>query len=275
MNPNDMTATELLTPRPNLASLAAADWPAVVDVVADRVPAFVPSKPSLLDTTRAIAAIDGDDTCALALGYAADLQAERKAAEAHFKPYNQAADTLRKRLVELRDGWLDAYKGETDRLKKLVLAYEAEKARKAREEEERLAREARAKAAAERARIEAEAQAEAERLAAEGRHDQAEAVIEQAALDAEDVRAEPIVIAPPAPSAFAGTGAGRRTTWKPEYGNLLDLVVAAAQNPEAYLHYLTWNEKAIAAAVRAQGEACRIPGVKAVAEAGLAIRASR
>ena len=125
-------------------------------------------------------------------------------------------------------------------------------------------------AAAEIERAAAEATAKAEQAERE-----AHAITEQAEREVLEVVAEPIIIPPmPAPAKVGGVSKAI-PKYRPVFGNVRDLIAAAATNPDAYAQYLTFNDKAIGAAVRAQGDKFRCPGVEVVEETGMTIRASK
>jgi len=277
--------------------------------IMERVPAYVSARPDLLATTGAIQTITGPDDVELALTYARDLQAEAKAAKEHYDPYNQAAHDLRNRLASLRDGVLAKYKDELDRIKALTMRYQQEQERIRREAEAKAAAEARRKQQEEQERIRREAEevahklreeqaqrdrdalaraaelektdraaaaAELERAEREAEvNRQAEAeIMAQAESEAQEVVAEPIIL-PPTPEPVKVAGTSGRKKFIPVYGDKLNLIAAAAQNPMAYAQYLAFDEKAIGAAVRAQGMAFKCPGVDVEEETGMTIRASR
>lgn len=169
----------------------------------------------------------------------------------HFKPFNNAANDLRNKMAQLRDGYLEAPIEHIKRLEGLVLAYrqmEAEKERARLAEQERVAK-VEAERVAEEKRQEIADQAAAQ-LALARTPEDAAAIMEQADMDAADVR--PVEILPPPPlfttaqvtSATAkAAGSSFTTRYKAKLVDLRQLIAAAATNPEAYINYLCFNQE--------------------------------
>lgn len=82
--------------------------------------------------------------------------------------------------------------------------------------------------------------------------------IEEAAARVEEASVRTVAVAAPAKTK----GFGLRDNWQPEYGNLQDLIVAAAANPKLAIN-LTWNTAQITATVKALKSNTDIPGVTA------------
>lgn len=118
-------------------------------------------------------------------------------------------------------------------------------------------------------RLAAEAmKAEQERLAAEARAAEEAGDIDTAINKTFEasMAAAPIV----APQAAKVSGISHRETWSAEVTNLHALVVAAAENPQAYLMCLQVNQTALNGVARNQKGAMAIPGVRAVSSATVA-----
>lgn len=248
-------------------------------LILDRVPdPALDGAISLLETSRGIEAVKDADTCALALRYAADLNKSIKLITEHYAPYNKAANDLRNGMAQLRDKTLEPFQKEIERAKGMALTFErSERARIA--EENRIAElKAREAQEAEKQRIEDEALAKANDLAAAGKGEEAKAVLNQAVMEIEEVKAAPIVIAPQAPSGIRSGGASipKKYTFEedPEAGGLLALVVAAAKNPDAFLHYLCLSDQ-VSKACNAQGERFRLPGYRTVPKESIRLASSR
>lgn len=121
-----------------------------------------------------------------------------------------------------------------------------------RAEEARQAEKRRKLEAEERRREEERRLAEAERLEAQGRNDEAEAVIEA------PVVTPPVVMAPAAPKV---AGVSTRKVWKFE---IVDVSLIPRQ-------YMMPNERAIRSAVQTLGKAATIPGVRAYQDDVMAV----
>ena len=87
-------------------------------------------------------------------------------------------------------------------------------------------------------------------------------------MQAEEAAFAPTAMA--APSKLAGVGTTKRFTVRRI--DLIELVKAAAADPEAYLHYLEPATTEINKQVRASGARTRIPGVEIQQVAGLTVR---
>lgn len=168
---------------------------------------------------------------------AADLEAHRKSLTKPLLDAKRAIDVLFAPAIEDRARYETILK---DRMAKWQAADRANRA-----EQERIARE---QQAAEAARLREE-QAKAE---AEGN---LEAAVE---LNfAAELASAPVA----APQAVKVAGISTRTAWDFEVTDFDLLIVAAANNPAAFRQYLMPNEKAIRAAVKAQHEAFKVPGI--------------
>ena len=131
-------------------------------------------------------------------------------------------------------------------------------------EQERLAAEAAARAERERIAEEERLAAEAAAAAEAGDTERAE----ELAMQAEEAAFAPTAMA--APTKLAGVGTTKRFTVRSI--DLIELVKAAAADPEAYLHYLEPATTEINKQVRASGARTRIPGVEIQQVAGLTVR---
>lgn len=241
----------------------AALW---IENVAARVPPCDQEMvaPGLIQTARAIEAVKSNDDAALAVSYSRDLAVCKKEIEAHYEPYTGTAFKLHKRMVALRAGAVARIGEEITRLDGLAVGWNRFERARIQEEERQQRLKVEADARAEKKRIEDEAQAKADELAAAGKAEEADAIIEQAALDVADVRPAPIlmpVAGPSAKSAIASVGGSLSTYHKWELTDLMLLVKAATENPAAYLPLLCVNEKTVNAMVKAQGMMFRAPGI--------------
>lgn len=214
-----------------------------------------------------------------ALQTVTDLKAEIKDITTHFKPYNDAANRLRTRMAELRDTTLQGVDAHIKRLEGLVLAYRRDEQRRellAQQERARLARvEAERVAAEKREAI----RKEADRVAAEqSRIEDASAVLEQAELDAQDVR--PVEVLPPLQRPLAShtaavakaTGTGFTTHYSTELIDLLTLARAAVENPQAFLGCLAFNSIYADRMATLQKDDFNVPGVELVKREGIVSR---
>lgn len=241
--------------------------------VTHSVPAYTPMHPGLLGITGAVQHATSDAQQSEALRLAALLTGEANRARDHYQPYTQAASKLHKSLVAMRDSVAGIYEAEFTRLKKVALDYHLEQQRLVREEEQRRVREAQERAEIERRRIAMEAQAEANRLVQQGQFAAAQQVAEQAQAQQVQVRVEPVVVPTYQPSAANQVGVKVTKTYRPVYGNLHELVWAAAHNPAAFMPYISFNEAAVKAAANAMGLALQLPGVTVEEVQGLAVSA--
>lgn len=238
---------------------------AMTQTMLDRIPtADTMSVAATLACTLQITAINDADTQALALRYAADLNGGIKSIEAHYDPWKKGAHAFHKGTVALCDGAVKPFADEIARIKGIALTFEQSERKRIAEENRIAEQKAREAQEAERKRISDEALEKANQLADAGKIQEAEDVMVQAVVDSEEVKAAPIVIAPQAPSGVKAGGAAKIKTYAydedPEAGGFLALVIAAAQNPDAYLPYLCINEKVTNKACNAQGLRFKLPG---------------
>jgi hypothetical protein len=248
--------------------------PDTIAVIIDRIPA--PDTTDIdrtLNTVEGITIVEDQEDRELIGNYLQDLANGKSRMEGHYEPYAKAAHTLHRAITGLRGDSLKRIAEHDARLRKLALDYDREQARiaAAKAEAARIEREEAARI--ERERIEAEAQAEADRLAAEGRHDEAEATIEDAldrADQAEQAAAIPIPSAP-APRASYG-GATVRENWKFEVVDMAAMVQAAAAPGGGWIMaYLAPDDKSLRSAAKAQKSKLKIPGVRVYDEGSLAV----
>jgi len=151
-------------------------------------------------------------------------------------------------------------------LRSALAAYvkrEEEKARVAREAAEKQARIEREEAAEKLARE----QARAATLKTPEAQEKARDRIEAAEAEVENAAVAAVVVQAPAKVA----GFSVRDNWQPEYGNINDLIKAAAADPKLAA-YLTWNTKECSATVKALKARTDIPGIRAVNNTTTAVR---
>jgi hypothetical protein len=208
------------------------------------------------------------------------IEEERLAAEARRKQQEEQARIAEAARIE-RERIAEAARIERERIAEAARIERERIEHEAQERAAKLESEGKAKAAAaeiERAaaasRAEAERAAAASKAEAERAEREALAVQEQAEREVLDVEAE-IVVMPPEPEPVKVAGIGSRKYYEPVYGEIKALVAAAAQNPDAYLQYLAFNERAVKAAVDAQKLAFRCPGVTVKETAKPTTRASK
>ena len=178
---------------------------------------------------------------------------EKRIAE-HFEPSRKALDSAKKEILAARDSLVKPLAEARGVLSDKAVTYQ--------QEQERIAREAQAKADAEARKK------EEERLAA----------IKEAEAWSDDEEVERIqttVAAPPvkaAPPAVAKvSGASSRTTWHAEVVDVGTLINHIAGNPD--LHFLVEpNMKALNRIAVAEKENMAIPGVKAVPSTSVVTR---
>ncbi len=176
-----------------------------------------------------------------------------KALDEHRKSLTRPLDETKRGIMELFAPSQNELDDAVRSVKRSMADWHAADLR-AKAEAERIAREAQEE---ERRRLEAEAKA----AEAEGDIDLAMDKTFEASMVATPI------LAPQTPKV---TGISHRETWHAEVTSLHSLVAAAAQNPQAYLMYLTPNMQALNSVARTQKAALDIPGVKPVAEQGIA-----
>lgn len=176
------------------------------------------------------------------------LEDHRKAEKSFWLDGGRLVDSLFKPAID----HLDRIEAET---KRSVLAFQRAQEKAAREAE------AREQAAAEERRLALLAEAEAAEDA--GNHGDARWLRADAHLQAAPVL--PMV-------APLTEGISKRVVWHAEIVDFVALLKAAGEHPGLYASFLSANLQALNAAARTQGDALRIPGVKAVAEETLAAR---
>ena len=163
-------------------------------------------------------------------------------------------DEAKRRVMEVFKPALDRLGAAEQKIKSAVLTYTQEVERKRREEQ---------------ARLDADAERERLRLATLAEKQEGEGHEERAGASrqrAESVTA-PTVARPPAPTGAVHV----RTTWSAEVVSLAELVRACADG-KAPLALLQPDMPSLNAMARTQKERFDIPGVKAVAEQGVAAR---
>lgn len=184
----------------------------------------------------------------------------------------------KKKYLEQHDKPLAELLAKASTLMRTFEREEAARIQKAKDEAE-TKRKADVKAAAEKAEADRQAQL---------KKDEEERLAKAAALEAEGKTAEAETIlsappppppppAPPAPPAQAyysapiplkasNSGTRKNWTWKPKGEDaraaLLELVRAAAANPDAFLDFLTLNDKTLKDRAKSQEAQARVPGIE-------------
>lgn len=196
----------------------------------------------------------------------------RRTIAEEFEPTIRAARAAHRNAIAIRDKVVAPFDAADKIARGKLTAYQAEEARKAREEAERLQAE-------ENERRRREWEAEQERVRAENleREKERQRALAEAkkAKDAEAVaalKAQPVAVElppPPPPPAYippkpveAVKGFSTRVTYVCE-------VVDAAAVPRAYL---IPDQKALDALAKAQGERMNVPGCRAVPKTSTAVR---
>lgn len=253
--------------------------PEAISILLDRLPRFEQKGDlnALLSTTRSLENCVNQDDYELAIGYGRDLVKLGDQVKELYDPFASAANQLHKGITGKRKELLDQINGEVTRMKNAALRYEQELERKRREEEDRIRREQEAKARQERERIEREAQEEAERLEAAGKAKEAQERLEEAALETEAIEQETantVYVLPSSKPTTKQTGASTSIRWKVDEANvnLLELVKAAAADPDRYLAFLKLDLPAVNGVARSLKDKCKIPGVPVVQDRGMSFR---
>lgn len=186
------------------------------------------------------------------------VKALRKEAEAHHRPMIEAAYRAHKAATDALKRIDDPLKQAETHVKGCIGAWEMEQER-LRRERQRLIEEA-ARRRAEEEILAAAVAAEAEGASA-------------AEVDAVMAEAQaPILVVPPAPPVYQkAEGVAVRKSYSAEVVNLAELIRHVAAHPEQS-NLLTPNMTALRAMVRAQGAQFRMPGVRLVEVANVAVR---
>lgn len=154
----------------------------------------------------------------------------------------------------------------TTALRRLLTEWTTEQARLA--EAARLAEEKRLAAERQAAQEEADRQAaKLETLKTPEAQAKAADRLEAASARVEELASTAVVLAKPA----ALKGFSLRNNWQAEYGNIQELIVAAAANPKL-ARFLTWDTAAITKQVKASEADTDIPGVRAINNKTSAVR---
>lgn len=178
-----------------------------------------------------------------------DLRSAERMITNAFERSRRAADTAKKEIIALRDKFIGPIKQARLTYDRQATAYEEEQGRIAREEEQRLQKEA--------LKREEEKQLQ-DAIAADesGDTEQAEAILEE--------RVEvPVVTV--APQVATVKGVSTRTSWSAEVTDMPKLVAYVNANPE-WISLLLPNGPNLNRLAVSQHEALAIPGVKAVSQ---------
>lgn len=185
------------------------------------------------------------------------VKALRKEAEDHHRPVIDAAHRAHKAALDALKRIDDPLKQAETQVKGRIGAFDMERERIRRDEQRRL-------------------EAEAARLAAEAAEREIEAAeaagaspAEVAAIIAEAEIAPVVAVAPPVYQKADGVVV--KKSYAPEVVNLVDLVRHVAAHPELS-NLLTPNMPALRALVRGAGAQFRMPGVRLVETANVAVR---
>jgi hypothetical protein len=224
------------------------------DEVAKLIPAVVAQGNSLT--------IECADDYEMACSFLTLVASRKRQVEETFDPIVKKAHAAWKEAVAQRDKFMAPLLEAERGVKSKVSTWSMAEEKKRREDEQRLAKQAKDEA-------DARALAEAEALAASGDTELADMVLEEAAA-----APPPVVIA--ASTVPKQSGIATKTIYKWRFTkdgitSLRELVKAAAAD-DRYLPYLCTNETAIGATVRAQKELARIPGVQVYPETSVAVR---
>lgn len=188
------------------------------------------------------------------------IKSLRKEAEDHHRPMIDAAYRAHRAACDALKRIDEPLKQAETQVKGRIGGWEMEQERIRREEQRRREEEAR--------RL-AEEEILANAIAAEA---SGASPVEVAAI-VEEAATAPLVAPPPPPPAYEkAAGVAVRTSYSAEVFNLMDLILHVARNPELS-NLLAPNLTAIRALARAQGEQFKVPGVRLVKLANVAVRA--
>jgi len=183
-----------------------------------------------------------------------------KAIETFFAPMKDAAYATHREICERCAKALEPLKKAENTLKAALTAYTIAERQKIEEERQR-AEIARQKEIAE---LEAQKQAMAEKLIAEGKTQEAEAV--------SNIHVAFMVDGPRTAEMTKVKGLSSRTTYRAEVYDFAALIRGAAAWPQ-YEQYLMPNQKVLDAMARGYKASSDIPGVRFVAEESMSVRA--
>lgn len=201
-----------------------------------------------------------------------------KAVKALFEAPKRAADQAHKSIVAAEKTLLAPLDSARSVVERKVVSFRAEQQRKADAEAARLREEARKAEEAQRKRdaeaAELAAIQEAAAREAAGDAAGAAAALDRGAQESAQIQAEPIapVAVTVAPDVAKVAGVGTQRRWKAEVTDKAALIAFVASRLD-WRHLLDVNLPALNALARSQKQALAIPGVRAVVEEGLAIRA--
>lgn len=256
------TTTEITTPDSIQALINSIPDPDTTDL--DRT----------LATVEAITTIDTGEDYELAARYLQDLKSLSRALVDQAEPFIKAAHQLHRGLTERRKKLLDPVDRQDKRLRQLLIDYDRKVERERIEAERKAREEAEAQRREQQQRLEDEAQTKADKLAAEGRNDEAEAVLDEAVEATTMLDQEPVYV-PSAPAPVKTQGVARRQNWTYEVTDLPALIkAAAAPGGEWLMAYLTVDEKVLGSAARTQKDKAHIPGVRIYDKGGLTIKSN-
>lgn len=195
--------------------------------------------------------IDSDDMYEIAAGQLIAIKQAKKKVDEKRKEMTVPLDESKKAIMDFFRPVTDKLDASETDLKRKMLAYTTEIAR--RQKEQREAEEARRRAEQE------EAQRQAQQLVDEA-CDNPELIAQAVAItaEAELIAALPVVSTIPTPKA---AGITPRDNWKAEVTSFDELFMAAAQNP-ALRKFFQINMPAINSEARELREGANIPGVR-------------
>ena len=226
-----------------------------VDEVAKLVPTVVSQANQLT--------IESAEDYEMACSFLTLIATRKKQVGDTFDPIVQKAHATWQEAIAQRKKFLDPLITAESDVKRKVADWRTEQERIRKAEEDRVAAEAKREA-------EERALAEAQQLEANGEHELAAIVLEEAAN-----APAPVVVG--MSTIPKQDGIAKKTTWKWRYKGgdqvaALRMIVKAAANDERLLAYLAFNETAVGATARAHKSMTRIPGIEVFPEESVSVR---
>ena len=207
--------------------------------------------------------VETSDDYEMACSFLTLIATRRKQVGETFDPIVQKAHATWQEAIAQRKKFLDPLNEAEANVKRKVSDWRIDEERKRKAEEDRLAAIAKKEA-------DDRALAEAEQLAANGEHELATMVLEEAAA-----AQAPVLVAPT--TVPKQEGIAKKTTWKWRYkGNpssALQALVKAAAEDERWLAYLCVNETVVGGEARTKKSLTRIPGIEVYPDESVSVRA--
>jgi hypothetical protein len=184
--------------------------------------------------------------------------------ENHFEPYKNAAHDLHQRICDRINLAINPLTAAKKKIGNAILLYNAEMRRRRNAEIAKAEEEARLKREEDKARIEKDLLERAQNCSAMGDMVGAEALLSEASQLIEELEAEPLqVVIPPIPEPQKAPGTiTRQGQWDCRLMDKRALVMACAQNYEAWERLLLFDYKLALKELARRGEDFKAPGIE-------------